>query len=89
MISGIFNALTFGFFKSAKKKPTREEFAAEKRRLMANPEARRFAEMAGNSRRLAAHRRSCLAAYECKLRLANNGKGRNGTGGIPSQHIHS
>lgn len=88
-LPGIFNALTFGLFRKAGKLPTRAEFATEKRRLMSSPSARSFAQSAGNSRRLAAHRRSCISAYACKLRLANNAKGRNSTEGIPSKFIHS
>ena len=88
-IPGIFHMLTLGLFKGSKKKITRAEFAAKKRELMANPDALSFAQHAGNSKRLAAHRRSCEAAYGRKLQLVNCGRGKNTIGGIPPQFIHS
>lgn len=88
-LKGFFDFLTLGLFKASTKKISHREFAEAKGELMRSSNALSFAQHAGNSKRLAAHRRSCQAAYGRKLQLVNSGKGKNTVGGIPPQFIHS
>jgi hypothetical protein len=57
---------------------------AIRRDLESDPDLQRIAQLAGNERRTAAHRQSCLQGYDYKRQLVAQGKGHHTLTGTPA-----
>lgn len=66
---------------------TSDRVKAIRRDLESDSTLQHLAQLAGNQRRTAAHRRSCLQAYAYKRQLVAAGKGHHTLAGTPASII--